>query len=78
MAFFQGTQEALGFTSWCRFFRVRVAFFQGTQEALGFTSLWGKMRLKGAMTSSFLVVLLAAILKSGASRLIQNRLDYYY
>ena len=37
----------------------------------------GKMRLKGTMMSSFLEVLYAAILKSGASRLIENRLDYF-
>ena len=43
-------------------FRVRVAFFQGGQGGLGFTSMWGKMGLKGPMTSYSLKVLLAAIL----------------
>ena len=37
-------------------------FFQGGQGGLGFTSMWGKMGLKGPMTSYSLEVLLAAIL----------------
>ena len=54
-----------------------MAFFQGRSEALAFTTLCGKMGAKGAMTSFSLEVLLAAILKSGARGINQNRLDYF-